>query len=329
MMNLFLEVSSPSSNNAMDEIIKYILTDESGSAVKVTLIAIILISVAIVLLILFVGRVISKLIDGNEFIKLGPVTIKSKKTKKDLQNTQSIESNSKVIDIKHFMNIMDIIMSVELEKIITDSIHATNEIHKIEEDYDQQAESIFSKTYITVQNEYHDRLVMLACEKTGFDINKIKNTREYFFIIDLLREYKDLWKIHSKEITKRNGFITFLDDKSKSKVYIEELEDCILQCIDIRKLESTDLRKSDIEKVIMDVSENIKPLLERMFYTLATIKKQMLTKRKDKLEYINNMIKNSAINILKDIDDKILKADDHLVDDNTSLVHPEDKSSKK
>lgn len=330
-MPLFLKTDE----SLTSEIVRKIINDETGNSLRFTITTIIVIAVIVVLLVLYLGNLIKNLMSNNEYLKIGPVTIKNrKKARKDKTLDPTINahasnlSNSRVIDIDSFMNIMDIVMSVELERVIMNSVNATNEIHKLELTYDEQSESIFSKTFVTIQNEYHDQLVLMACEKTGFDINKIKDTREYFYIIDLLREFNEMWMKQSKEITRRNGFVEFLEDKAKSKVYIDELNDCIFQCIDIRKLESTDLRKADLEKVIYNVQERTQQTLERMFINLANIKKMMLTKRKDKMEYIDNVIKNSVINILTDIRTKILNNDSDLssagpINNVSTVVGPE------
>lgn len=294
------------------ELISYALADSSGALLKSLIIFGSIFVILIIILVIVIIKSIMTTIKENEYVKIGPLLIKnkasSKKSKLVKSNPDEInpENSSKIIGIQTFMSIIDVVMSVELERIIMNSINASNDINKIESDYDKESEATFNKNFITISNEFHNKFVTAASIKIGFDLERITKTREYFFITDLLSGYKEAWMNQTKEITRRNGFIDFLDDKTKIKPYIEELNDCIFQSIDIKKLESTELTKADLEVVIEEVTCTNYGVLERMFMKLATMKKTMLQKRNDKLEYIDEMIKTAIYNILTNVNDKML-----------------------
>ena len=211
-------------------------------------------------------------------------------------------------------------MSAELEKFSSEIITATKDIRKIEDTYDDQAHNIFNKILNSVKTEYHDRLLVVAMNTTGFDLIKIKNSREYFFILDLLRDFEIDWLKCSKEITRRNGFIEFLNDKNKSKDYIEELQECIFQCIDSRKLDMTEIKRDELEESLKTVNVEMYSSLEKMFTNLANLKKLMLLKREAKLKYIDDTVKNSATNIIMMIKTRILN---NMFDSTSQIQHRE------
>ena len=211
-------------------------------------------------------------------------------------------------------------MTAELEKFSSEIITATKDIRKIEDTYDDQAHNIFNKILNTVKTEYHDRLLVVAMNTTGFDLLRIKNSREYFFILDLLRDFEIDWLKCSKEITRRNGFIEFLNDKNKSKDYIEELQECIFQCIDSRKLDMTEIKRDELEESLKTVNTEMYNSLEKMFTNLANLKKTMLLKREAKLKYIDYTVKNSATNIIMMIKTRILN---NMFNNTLNLQHQE------
>ena len=172
----------------------------------------------------------------------------------------------------------------------------------------------------SVKTEYHDRLLVVAMNTTGFDLIKIKNSREYFFILDLLRDFEIDWLKCSKEITRRNGFIEFLNDKNKSKDYIEELQECIFQCIDSRKLDMTEIKRDELEESLKTVNTEMYNSLEKMFTNLANLKKTMLLKREAKLKHIDDTVKNSATNIITIIKTRIL---DNMFNNTSQSQHQE------
>ena len=269
-----------------------------------------LIVMIIFLFLISIVKIFEKLLSKTEYIKLGFLTFKNKK---------NINSEAKInnheVDINMFIRILDVIMTAELEKFSSEIISSTKEIRKIEDTYDEQSHNIFNKTLNTVKTEYHDRLLVVAMNTTGFDLLKIKNSREYFFILDLLRDFEIDWLKHSKEITRRNGFIEFLNDKNKSKDYIEELQECIFQCIDSRKLDMTEIKRDELEESLKTVNVEMYNSLEKMFTNLANLKKSMLLKREAKMKYIDDTVKNSAINIITIIKTRILN---NMFDNNTS-----------
>lgn len=302
MNTLFLQTSTSNSINseAINQV-QAIVNAMASDAFPKAFGFLCLIMIIIFLFLTLVAKIFEKLLSKSEYIKLGFLTFKNKK---DTNNETKI--NNHEVDINIFIQILDVIMTAELEKFSSEIITATKDIRKIEDTYDDQAHNIFNKILNTIKTEYHDRLLVVAMNTTGFDLLRIKNSREYFFILDLLRDFEIDWLKCSKEITRRNGFVEFLNDKNKSKDYIEELQECIFQCIDSRKLDMTEIKRDELEESLKTVNVEMYNSLEKMFTNLANLKKSMLSKREAKLKYIDDTVKNSATNIIVTIKTRIL-----------------------
>ena len=302
MNTLFLQIATPDpvdseAINQVQSVVNAMASDAFPKAFGFLC----LIMIIIFLFLFSTVKIFEKLLSKTEYIKLGFLTFKNKKHIND-----ETKINNHEIDINIFIQILDVIMTAELEKFSSEIITSTKDIRKIEDTYDEQAHNIFNKTLNTVKTEYHDRLLVVAMNTTGFDLLRIKNSREYFFILDLLRDFEIDWLKCSKEITRRNGFIEFLNDKNKSKDYIEELQECIFQCIDSRKLDMTEIKRDELEESLKTVNTEMYNYLEKMFTNLANLKKTMLLKREAKLNYIDDTVKNSAANIITIIKTRIL-----------------------
>lgn len=311
MNTLFLQISTPNpvSSEAINQVQSLVNTMASDTFPK----AFGFLCLIVIIIFLFLSSIVKifeKLLSKTEYIKLGFLTFKNKNHIND-----ETKINNHEIDINIFIQILDVIMTAELEKFSSEIITSTKDIRKIEDTYDDQAHNIFNKTLNTVKTEYHDRLLVIAMNTTGFDLLRIKNSREYFFILDLLRDFEIDWLKCSKEITRRNGFIEFLNDKNKSKDYIEELQECIFQCIDSRKLDMTEIKRDELEESLKTVNKEMYNSLEKMFTNLANLKKTMLLKREAKLKHIDDTVKNSAANIITMIKTRIL---DNMFNNNNS-----------
>ena len=316
MNTLFLQISTPNpvSSEAINQVQSLVNTMASDTFPK----AFGFLCLIVVIIFLFLSSIVKifeKLLSKTEYIKLGFLTFKNKNHIND-----ETKINNHEVDINIFIQILDVIMTAELEKFSSEIITSTKDIRKIEDTYDDQAHNIFNKTLNTVKTEYHDRLLVIAMNTTGFDLLRIKNSREYFFILDLLRDFEIDWLKCSKEITRRNGFIEFLNDKNKSKDYIEELQECIFQCIDSRKLDMTEIKRDELEESLKTVNTEMYNSLEKMFTNLANLKKTMLLKREAKLKHIDDAVKNSATNIITMIKTRIL---DNMFNNTSQSQHQE------
>jgi hypothetical protein len=138
------------------------------------------------------------------------------------------------------------------------------------------------------------------------ELSKIHSTREYFFITDLVHDAQTAWLELSKEIVSRNGFVEILSDISKADQYIDELNGCIFRTIDIHKLESTELDKTEMDEILENINKKFKSKLENMFMRLGKLKVAMLDKKKAKLEYIDTNIKTSVSDVIREVEQKFL-----------------------
>lgn len=260
-------------------------------------------------------KYIGKRFEHTEYIEIGKLKIKNRNFK-----PVDAQPNVQTFDIQAFMLMIDIILSNEIKQSITKTIDIMNSIHTIENIYNSQCESIFRNTFTNLRNEYHDRMVSYASEVTGFTMDSIHRTREYFFISDMLHSAEIFWMDQSKDIISRNGFIEICDDKRKCADYISELEECIWRAMDVRKLEATVLRKKELDDIIDDVMRSTSSQLETMFLRLGNLKKNMVVKKDEKMKYVDSAISNSIANTLRDIKTRFFGK----ADENSSESEPAD-----
>lgn len=272
----------------------------------------ILVIVVLYSLILFIFTLIKwlgKRFEHTEYIEIGKLKIKNRNFK-----PAETQNNSKTFDIQTFMLMIDVILTNEIKQSIAKTVDIMNSIHTIENIYNSQCESIFRNTFTNLRNEYHERMVSYASEVTGFTMDSIHRTREYFFISDMLHSAEIFWMDQSKDIISRNGFIEICDDKRKCADYISELEECIWRAMDVRKLEATILRKKELDDIIDDVMRSTSSQLETMFLRLGNLKKNMVSKKDEKMKYVDSAISNSIANSLRDIKNRFFGK----IDENSS-----------
>ena len=277
--------------------------------VVVVCILVIIVLYGLILFIFGLIKWLGKRFEHTEYIEIGKLKIKNRNFKPaDTQN------NVQTFDIQSFMLMIDIILTNEIKQSITKTIDIMNSIHAIENIYNSQCESIFRNTFTNLRNEYHERMVSYASEVTGFTMDSIHRTREYFFISDMLHSAEIFWMDQSKDIISRNGFIEICDDKRKCADYISELEECIWRAMDVRKLEATVLRKKELDDIIDDVMRSTSSQLETMFLRLGNLKKNMVSKKDEKMKYVDSAISNSIANTLHDIKNRFFGK----IDENSS-----------
>lgn len=279
----------------------------------------ILIVAVIVAILLLLNKMFSSIFNKVEDLKIGPISLKTKKKHSDVNTGHGINNS---VDLDTILSLFEFIMKSEMKVIINDTISSINDVHKIENDYDENVKNVFEKTFSIIERDLHDKLVNLACKVTKFNLMDVKNTREYFFISDLLNEYRRVWKEDAKEITRRNGFVEFLNDRTKAEPYINELANAINQCIDMGKLESTDIPKSEIDNIIKDSYRDYHTTLDNMFYNLASMKSKMFARRDEKMDKIESDINDTSKRIVDEIRSQIF---DHMHENNKSISMVEKK----
>ena len=266
--------------------------------VVVVCVLVIVVLYGVVLCIFAIFKWLGKRFENTEYIEIGKLKIKNKNFKPTDNNTNN---TVQTFDVQSFMLMVDILLSNEIKQSITKTIDIMNSIHAIENIYNSQCESIFRNTFTNLRNEYHERIVSYASEVTGFTMDTIHRTREYFFISDMLHSAEIFWMDQSKDIISRNGFIEICDDKRKCVDYITELHECIWRAMDVRKLEATVLRKKELDDIINDIMRTTSSQLETMFVRLGNLKKNMVSKKDEKMKYVDSTISNSIANTLRDI----------------------------
>lgn len=264
----------------------------------------------IIIIVVNINALVSKLFKflydqvfkNSEYIEFGKFKIKNRFKQNDVNKQQT----PRMIDISSFVNMIDVLLSNEIENVITKTIEITNSIHSIEDNFNNNIDTIFRTNFATIRNMYHTEFIKYICDKTKFAIDKIHSTREYFFIDELLNETEKTWIETSKDITERNGFIDISQTPAKAKTYIDELNDCITRAIDIRKLECTVLTKEDIDNIVRDISTNCYQMLEKMFVRIGNLKKVMMDKRSQKIRVIETDVKTSVNRVITDVEHKFL-----------------------
>lgn len=288
-------------NADMYDYIFTILKDNLWFVVVICIIVVIVLySIIFILACLIKG--IGKKFDNSEYIEFGKFRIKNRNYRGQDQSS----SNIRTFDVDKFLSMLSLILESELSNSISRTIDVVNSVHILESNYKCQCESIFKNTFSTIKNEFYLDLIAYIVNITGFANADINKTREYFFISDMLQTADFLWSDHSNDIINRNGFVEIVNDKKKADVYIEELQDIIWQAIDVKKLEVTDIQKSELDEIIIKVQKRTRTNLENMFVRLGNLKKSMIEKKDNKLSIVDTDIKESINRLLSEIKNKFL-----------------------
>ena len=311
------------STNVASDAINIALTSFFSENIKWIIIGVLIIAIGLAGVVFLVIKFVLHILNRTKEIDIGPFKIQNFERASDNETgpnnpEEKGDKNNKhkrykipiahgtSISINTFLNILDLVLSSELHSIISHCIAASDELNKIGLRYDLQCESIFNRMFLNLKNEYYIGMMNLAMKTLNLDHERIKCTREYFFICDLLFDFEERWKKTAKEITRRNGFVEFKTDISRSKNYINELENCVFQCFDIEKLDLTDLKKDEIDDCIKQINESQTGKLQLMFTELAELKIQMFSKRNYQLQVIDNLTSKSTDFILNELMEKFL-----------------------
>ena len=311
------------STNVTQDAINIALTSFLSENMKCVIIGILILAIGLAGVVFLIVKFVLHILNRTKEIDIGPFKIQNFEHTSDDETGQKNpeekgDKNNKhkhykipiargtSISVNTFLNILDLVLSSELHSIISHCIAASDELNKIGLRYDLQCESIFNRMFLNLKNEYYIGMMNIAMKTLNLDHERIKCTREYFFICDLLFDFEERWKKTAKEITRRNGFVEFKTDISRSKNYINELENCAIQCIDIEKLDLTDLKKEDIDNCIKQINETQTGKLQLMFTELAELKIQMFSKRNYQLQVIDDLTSKSTDFILNELMEKFL-----------------------
>lgn len=311
------------STNVTQDAVNIALTSFLSENMKYVIIGILILAIGLAGVVFLIVKFVLHILNRTKEIDIGPFKIQNFEHTSDDETGQKNpeekgDKNNKhkhykipiargtSISVNTFLNILDLVLSSELHSIISHCIAASDELNKIGLRYDLQCESIFNRMFLNLKNEYYIGMMNIAMKTLNLDHERIKCTREYFFICDLLFDFEERWKKTAKEITRRNGFVEFKTDISRSKNYINELENCAFQCIDIEKLDLTDLKKEDIDNCIKQINETQTGKLQLMFTELAELKIQMFSKRNYQLQVIDDLTSKSTDFILNELMEKFL-----------------------
>ena len=311
------------STNVTQDAINIALTSFLSENMKCVIIGILILAIGLAGVVFLIVKFVLHILNRTKEIDIGPFKIQNFEHTSDDETGQKNpeekgDKNNKhkhykipiahgiSISVNTFLNILDLVLSSELHSIISHCIAASDELNKIGLRYDLQCESLFNRMFPNLKNEYYIGMMNTAMKTLNLDHERIKCTREYFFICDLLFDFEERWKKTAKEITRRNGFVEFKTDISRSKNYVNELENCAFQCIDIEKLDLTDLKKEDIDNCIKQINETQTGKLQLMFTELAQLKIQMFSKRNYQLQVIDDLTSKSTDFILNELMEKFL-----------------------
>ena len=172
-------------------------------------------------LILTIFKGLYKYLRNIEYIEFGRFKIKNY-CYKPQQNSDKVNELAN-IDGNRFISLLDLVISNKFALVSQKIVESIMSINNIENIYRRDCDAIFKTTFSSIINDYHEELISYACKVTGFSVDKINSTREYFFIYDMVTNLKNLWLSKSNEIIERNGFIDILSDRHKADIYITEL----------------------------------------------------------------------------------------------------------
>lgn len=269
--------------------------------VVIVVILVILVLYTLIGIMFALVRGLGKRFDNSEYIEFGKLKIKNRRYKPPKQQSGNTE-----VDVEKFTSVIELVVATEMHNAITKTIEITNSIHNMEDSYNQQCNAIFNSTFSSVKNVFNDRLMSYVGTILKETSVNIYNSREYFFVTDFLKAAELNWADQSKDIITRNGFVEILEDKKRIKAYVEELDISIYQAMDVRKLESTNIKRSELDALIKEIFDDCYEKLETMFIRLGKLKQNLIANRNEKLDIIDNKLKESVTNTLSDIVDRFL-----------------------
>jgi hypothetical protein len=314
------EVASTTGMTVQEIILNALLNN--AWIIVIICITVVVILYAVIGLLTYVFKWLGHKFENSEYIEFGKFKIKNRNYRRNEPATENCMLNG--LEIKRFLTLIDLLISNELTSIIQKVVETLTVINIIENNYKDQCNNIFKTSFTIISNTYHERLIAYACKVSNFTIDKINKTREYFFISEMLHNLEMLWLEKSNDIIKRNGFVEILEDRSRASHYIDELNNCISQAIDIKRMEVTALVKSDIDDIISDLVKETKGIFEDMFYHLGELKKTMIEKKNKKMNQIDTSVKECIEGIMSDITSKLL----YLEDDDYRNIHHENNETQ-
>lgn len=268
--------------------------------------------------IIFILTSICKWIDKKtkhlEYLEFGKLKIKNFRYRKT-DDGNEISNDFLNVDPKSFLSILDMLISNQTNQVVSKAIEITNLIHSIESDYNTRAINIFEVTFTSLINNYYEKLIEYACNVTKFDTWTIKKSREYFFISEMIKDIKTLWIEKSKDIINRNGFDKIVEDRSKAVPYIDELNACSQQALNVQTIELTELKKTEVEQILFELEKINKLAFESMFFNLGELKKNMLEKRSKKLEIVDDFVKTTVKDLMNDLTKYLINIPSESVDE--------------
>ena len=289
----------------MTELLTQLITEHFGIVVIFTIFLILAVVAGIALVIYGIFKIISNFKEiniGNFRLKKG-----DKDNKKEIEY---VAHNNNTISVNVFINIIDIILSSQLRLIIHNCIESSKTLESIYEDYDKYVDIEFNKILKQLKNSYYNVMVEmmndLPVKAEGIKDRKMDKPEEFMFISSLLEEFEKHWKEVAKEITRRSGFSDLKLDISKADEYIKEIKNCIFNCIDVSKLDTTTFNFKTLREKLNSVNEYYTHTFEMMFLQLSEAKTRMFDKRDYQLKKIDDMVAETTNNIINSIMSKFL-----------------------
>lgn len=305
------EATEVAAINAFQNAIIEVLT-KNAWIIIVICVTVVIILYSIIGIVIQILKAVNKKFENCEYIEIGKVKIKNRNYVK--KEDQASSNNGIMcingIEVNRFLSLVDLVISNKIVSISQKVIENMNTIKNLENEYQKDTEIIFRTTFTNILNDYHQKLIEYACKVSNFSIGEINRTREYFFISDMLKNLETMWLEKAISITERNGFVKILDDKSKASTYIDELNSCIAQAIDIRHIEVTAMRISELNDIIDELVKNTKMVFEGMFIRLGELKKTTCDKKHTTVTNTNEFVMDGVNDIMKDIVLRILNMND-------------------
>lgn len=278
--------------------------DKLNASSPVHIIAYFLLAVFVLFLIY---KIIKSLTAGKvQDIKIGPFSMKMN-NKSDINHADNLSGTASNINIDQLLNLFQIVLSSSLELVFNEVTRAMNEIHKLEEEYKEKINNIFDNFYFNIESDFQQKMTDVIIRITKFEKSRISTTKEYFIMKDIMVNYRISWIENVHNIIMRNGFSDFIADRNKVNNYIDELINVISRCIDMTKLEATNMSKTDIDNIIKEIYQERHHELENMFHDLADLKIKTTDKKNKKLQYINDHIKETGNNIIKKFRESVVE----------------------
>lgn len=288
-----------------NDFVKNLIYDNIKPIIALTVLVIIVVVCVFFSIIGFIGKIFGR----YKEVEFGPFKLKGalvNKNGKEEISGDALKFNNTSISINTFIGIFETLLNAELKVIIKNCINISDKINKYREEFTKFANEKISTFATNLKHEYYSRLIKLVEELQPDSDKKIKDTKEFSFISELLFTFEHRITTVLKGLIENEEI-----DLDNHGVYniptytIDSVKSCIFTCEDPVKLNETNLDSKTFKKAILEVNENLGREVQIFLTDIFNAKKRMLEKQQKEMTSMDEITNKSISNIINGVLSKL------------------------